>query len=87
MRIPESLLCQRLLWRLGKPLLTVTAKAADGSTLTTARIIQQAYGDKIDLILDGGELSGAPSTVVSLVDEWVAVLREGRGPTNRWSGS
>jgi tRNA threonylcarbamoyl adenosine modification protein (Sua5/YciO/YrdC/YwlC family) len=85
-RIPESLLCQRLLWRLGKPLLTVTAKAADGNTLTTAQMIQQAYGDKIDLILDGGELSGAPSTVVSLVDEWVSVLREGRGPTNRVLG-
>jgi tRNA threonylcarbamoyl adenosine modification protein (Sua5/YciO/YrdC/YwlC family) len=85
-RIPESLFCQRLLWRLGKPLLTVTAKAADGTTLTTAQKIQEAYGDKVDLILDGGELSGAPSTVVSLVDEWVAVLREGRGPTNRVLG-
>jgi tRNA threonylcarbamoyl adenosine modification protein (Sua5/YciO/YrdC/YwlC family) len=86
-RIPESLFCQRLLWRLGKPLLTVTAKAADGRTLTTAQMIQEAYGDKLDLILDGGELSGAPSTVLSLVDEWVAVLREGRGPTDKVLGS
>jgi tRNA threonylcarbamoyl adenosine modification protein (Sua5/YciO/YrdC/YwlC family) len=82
-RIPESRLCEKLLWRLGRPLLTVTAKAPDGRTLTTAKMIQEEFGSKVDLILDGGELAGAPSTVVSLVDEWVAVLREGRGPTAR----
>ena len=26
-RIPESRLCEKLLWRLGRPLLTVTAKS------------------------------------------------------------
>jgi tRNA threonylcarbamoyl adenosine modification protein (Sua5/YciO/YrdC/YwlC family) len=82
-RIPQSRLCEKLLWRLGRPLLTVTAKAPDGRTLTTARMIQEEFGTKLDLILDGGELAGPPSTVVSLVDEWVAVLREGRGPTGR----
>jgi tRNA threonylcarbamoyl adenosine modification protein (Sua5/YciO/YrdC/YwlC family) len=82
-RIPESRLCEKLLWRLGRPLVTVTAKAPDGRTLTTAKMIQEEFGTKLDLILDGGELDGAPSTVVSLVDEWVAVLREGRGPTAR----
>jgi tRNA threonylcarbamoyl adenosine modification protein (Sua5/YciO/YrdC/YwlC family) len=82
-RIPQSRLCEKLLWRLGRPLLTVTAKAPDGRILTTAKMIQDEYGTKVDLILDGGELAGAPSTVVSLVDEWVAVLREGRGPTDR----
>jgi tRNA threonylcarbamoyl adenosine modification protein (Sua5/YciO/YrdC/YwlC family) len=82
-RIPQSRLCEKLLWRLGRPLLTVTAKSPDGRTLTTAKMIQEEFGGKLDLILDGGELAGAPSTVVSLVDEWVAVLREGRGPTGR----
>ncbi len=82
-RIPQSRLCEKLLWRLGLPLVTVTAKAPDGRTLTTAKMIQDEFGTRLDLILDGGELDGAPSTVVSLVDEWVAVLREGRGPTAR----
>jgi tRNA threonylcarbamoyl adenosine modification protein (Sua5/YciO/YrdC/YwlC family) len=82
-RIPKSRLCEKLLWRLTRPIVTVTAKSPDGKTLTTAQMIQQEYGDKLDLILDGGELAGPPSTVVSLVDEWAAVLREGRGPTGR----
>ena len=42
-RIPQSRLCEKLLWRLGRPLLTVTAKSADGRTLTTAKMIQEEY--------------------------------------------
>lgn len=83
LRIPASRFCEKVLWSVGKPLLTVTAKARDGSPLTTAAAIAAEYGSALDLIIDGGEQSGLPSTVVSLVDDWVAVLREGRGPTNK----
>jgi tRNA threonylcarbamoyl adenosine modification protein (Sua5/YciO/YrdC/YwlC family) len=80
-RIPGSRFCEKVLWALGKPILTVTAKARDGSPLATAAAIAAEYGAAFDLIIDGGEQTGLPSTVVSLVDDWVAVLREGRGPT------
>ena len=82
-RIPQSALCEKLLWRLGKPILSATAKSRDGHILTTAAEIRQEYGMHVDLILDGGTLNGPPSTVVSLVDDWVSVLREGLGPSNR----
>jgi tRNA threonylcarbamoyl adenosine modification protein (Sua5/YciO/YrdC/YwlC family) len=82
-RIPQSALCEKLTWRLGRPILTATAKSRDGHVLTTAAEIRQEYGAQLDLILDGGTLSGPPSTVVSLVDDWVTVLREGLGPANR----
>jgi len=82
-RIPQSALCEKLTWRLGRPILTATAKSRDGHILTTAAEIRQEYGTQLDLILDGGTLNGPPSTVVSLVDDWVTVLREGLGPANR----
>lgn len=82
-RIPDSALCEKILWGLGKPILTATAKARNGTTLTTAADIQKEYGADLDLILDGGTLQGPPSTVVSLVDDWVTVLREGRGPAGK----
>jgi tRNA threonylcarbamoyl adenosine modification protein (Sua5/YciO/YrdC/YwlC family) len=85
-RIPQSALCEKLTWRLGRPILTATAKSRDGQVLTTAAEIRQEYGTQLDLILDGGTLSGPPSTVVSLVDDWVTVLREGLGPANRLTG-
>jgi tRNA threonylcarbamoyl adenosine modification protein (Sua5/YciO/YrdC/YwlC family) len=82
-RIPQNALCEKLIWRLGKPILSATAKSRDGHVLTTAAEIRQEYGSQVDLILDGGTLNGPPSTVVSLADDWVTVLREGLGPANR----
>jgi|SRR3954452_2568301 tRNA threonylcarbamoyl adenosine modification protein (Sua5/YciO/YrdC/YwlC family) len=82
-RVPDSPLCERLLWGLGRPLLTATAKSRGGGVLTTAADIQREYGAELDLILDGGPLSGPPSTVVSLIDDWITVLREGRGPSSK----
>lgn len=82
-RIPDSALCKQLLWSLTRPILTATAKSRSGAVLTSAAEIQAEYGDELDLILDGGELAGPPSTVVSLIDDWITVLREGRGPSSK----
>jgi tRNA threonylcarbamoyl adenosine modification protein (Sua5/YciO/YrdC/YwlC family) len=85
-RIPGTALCEKLLWALGKPLLTATAKSRSGDILNSAAEIKREYGKKLDLILDAGTLSGPPSTVVSLAGDWVTVLREGRGPSNKLIG-
>jgi tRNA threonylcarbamoyl adenosine modification protein (Sua5/YciO/YrdC/YwlC family) len=85
-RIPATALCEKLLWALGKPLLSATAKAQGGDVLHTAAEIKREYGKFLDLILDAGSLSGPPSTVVSLAGDWVTVLREGRGPSSRLIG-
>ena len=82
-RVPDSPLCERLLWTLGRPILTATAKSRAGVVLTNAAEIQREYGGELDLILDGGTLAGTPSTVVSLIDDWITVLREGRGPSSK----
>jgi tRNA threonylcarbamoyl adenosine modification protein (Sua5/YciO/YrdC/YwlC family) len=81
LRIPNCELVSKLLWRLGRPMVSVTAKDQVGQTLTSAAAIAEAYGDALDLILDGGPQEGLPSTVISLVDDWVTVLRAGRGNT------
>jgi tRNA threonylcarbamoyl adenosine modification protein (Sua5/YciO/YrdC/YwlC family) len=82
-RVPDSAVCQRLLWAFGKPILTATAKSRAGEVLTTAAAIQGEYGGELDLIVEGGTLEGAPSTVVSLIDDWITVLREGAGASNK----
>jgi tRNA threonylcarbamoyl adenosine modification protein (Sua5/YciO/YrdC/YwlC family) len=82
-RIPDTAFCEKLLWGLGQPMLTATAKSRTGHVLENAADIQREYGADLDLILDGGVLTGPPSTVVSLTDEWATVLREGRGPANK----
>jgi tRNA threonylcarbamoyl adenosine modification protein (Sua5/YciO/YrdC/YwlC family) len=82
-RVPDHPFCERLLWSLGVPILSATAKSRDGRVLTSAAEIAASLGPELDLIVDGGVLDGAPSTVVSLVDDWVTVLRHGRGDPDR----
>jgi tRNA threonylcarbamoyl adenosine modification protein (Sua5/YciO/YrdC/YwlC family) len=81
LRIPDSAVCAKLMWRLGRPIVSATAKSQGGATLTMAEEIVAAYGDEIDLVLDGGVQTGLPSTVISLVDDWITILRAGRGST------
>jgi len=82
-RIPNDPFCEKLLWTLGTPILSVTAKDREGNGLVTADAIRAAFPEQLDLIIDGGRQEGLPSTVVSLRDDWVDVLREGRGPTTQ----
>jgi tRNA threonylcarbamoyl adenosine modification protein (Sua5/YciO/YrdC/YwlC family) len=85
-RVPDHPFCERLLWTLGLPILTASAKTRDGLPLTSAAAIAEAFGTGLDLIVDGGDMTGPPSTVVSLVDDWVTVLRTGRGDPDRMLG-
>ncbi|HEX3698727.1 MAG TPA: L-threonylcarbamoyladenylate synthase [Polyangia bacterium] len=85
-RVPAHPVCERLLWSLGAPLLTATAKGRDDRLLRTAAEIDEEFGSEVDLILDGGPLLGPPSTVISLLDDWVRVLRQGKGPTENLVG-
>jgi tRNA threonylcarbamoyl adenosine modification protein (Sua5/YciO/YrdC/YwlC family) len=82
-RIPDDPFCEKLLWALGVPILTATAKSRAGRLLTDAAQIAEEFGTRLDLIVDGGVKDGPPSTVVSLVDDWVTVLRPGRGDPDR----
>jgi tRNA threonylcarbamoyl adenosine modification protein (Sua5/YciO/YrdC/YwlC family) len=82
-RIPGTALCEKVIWSLGRPLLSATAKSPTGEVLTTAAEIKRAYGKDLDLILDAGTLSGPHSTVVSLAGDFITVIREGRGPSNK----
>ena len=42
--------------------------------------VHPGFKGSVDLVIDGGILANDPSTVISLVDDKVEVLREGKGP-------
>jgi len=41
--------------------------------------IAEQYGKRVDVILDGGVISPEPSSVISLVDDVIEVIRAGKG--------
>jgi tRNA threonylcarbamoyl adenosine modification protein (Sua5/YciO/YrdC/YwlC family) len=78
-RVPDAPLARELTRTLGRPLVTTSATHEGGEPLIDARDIKEALGHAVDLILDGGVRLLEPSTVVSLVDDVLEVVRQGKG--------
>ena len=78
-RVPDSDLARALARGLGHPLVTTSATDAEGEPLVDARDIKDRLGKSLDLILDGGVQLNEPSTVISLMEDQLVVLREGKG--------
>lgn len=81
-RIPDNEICIQLVNALGGPLISTSATDPEtNEVLMDPDIVRDLIGHQLDLILDGGLLNGEPSTVVSLIDDVIEILREGQGPT------
>lgn len=78
-RVPQAPLMLAIAAKLGRPIVTTSATDMDGRVLIDARAIKEALGHRLDLILDGGPQEEEPSTVVSLIDDQIEVLRQGKG--------
>ena len=77
MRVVADLTLTKILEQTG-PLLTTSANLPDQPPANTIKEAKQYFGDKIDLYIDGGDLSGQePSTVIRVVDDAIEILREG----------
>jgi len=78
-RMPNHPVPQALVNLLGRPIINTTAKLAGQDALSDPRDIERFFRGQIAFVIDGGLIAGEPSTVVSLVDDRVNVLREGKG--------
>jgi tRNA threonylcarbamoyl adenosine modification protein (Sua5/YciO/YrdC/YwlC family) len=77
-RISDAPIPQALVERLGHPLLTTSA-TFEGEPLNDPRSIKERLGHGLELVIDGGYQVFEPSTVVSLVDDQIEILRQGKG--------
>lgn len=83
-RVPDSPITQALIRGLGRPLLSTSASdPEEGEVLIDPGDIKDKLGHGLDLIIDGGLQLNEPSTVLSLIDDEVTVLREGKGDPTR----
>jgi tRNA threonylcarbamoyl adenosine modification protein (Sua5/YciO/YrdC/YwlC family) len=78
-RIPDAPVVLALAAGLGRPLVTTSAAGPDGAPLVDAKDIKEAFGQGLDLILDGGIKPSEPSTILSLIDDKLEILRQGKG--------
>jgi tRNA threonylcarbamoyl adenosine modification protein (Sua5/YciO/YrdC/YwlC family) len=78
-RIPDNPIALEIVRALGHPLVTTSANLSGDDTFQDPLDIDKALGKMLDLVIDGGVLPGEPSTVISLVNDRIEVLREGSG--------
>ena len=69
-----------LLAALGEPMMSVTLMLPDDNLpLTDPERIRDLLGKQLDLIIDGGACTVEPTTVLSLLNGEVELMREGLG--------
>ena len=78
-RVPDNRICQALIAEMGSPVISTSVKDEAGELLSDPRMIAELFGKRVDMIIDGGIIAAEPSSVISLLDEGVEVIREGKG--------
>jgi len=78
-RIPDDEIALAIVRQLGHPLVTTSANLTGETPLHDPAEIEETMGRMLDFVIDGGIRYGDPSTVISLIDDQVEVLREGCG--------
>jgi tRNA threonylcarbamoyl adenosine modification protein (Sua5/YciO/YrdC/YwlC family) len=78
-RVPDNPICLALIKELGQPIISTSVKNPQGETLGDPSIIKEYFGSTVDLIIDGGIIMPQPSSVISLVDDNIEIIRIGKG--------
>ncbi len=77
LRVPDSAFLRRLLQALDQPLYSTSVNRSGEAPVNTVDEIMRGFEKDVDLVLDGGPLSGLPSTLVDASARPFRVLRQG----------
>src|SRR5688500_7163590 len=77
LRVPGLAPLRELIAAAGRPLIGTSANLSGEPAALTAGEALRVLGAAVALVLDGGRVGGAPSTVVALDGDRLRVLREG----------
>ena len=80
-RIPDNNICREIVKVLGHPILSTSVKDDDDIVeyITDPELIYEKYGDRVDIVIDGGYGDNIPSTVIDCVSGAYEIIREGKG--------
>lgn len=78
-RVPGNAICLALVGELGEPVISTSVKNNQGEFINDPWQIEETFRHCVDLVIDGGILSPEPSSVLSLINDEVEVIRAGKG--------
>jgi len=84
-RVPDSVLIREIVEEYGNPVVTASIKDEDdiiSEYPTDPEEIQELFGNKVDMIIDGGHGGNMPSTVIDCTSDKLEIVRVGKGPVD-----
>jgi len=78
-RVPDNQICLSIVRELGQPIISTSVTIEDGEVLNNPSEIKEKFSHCVDLIIDGGVLTSEPSSIISLVDDSIEIIRAGKG--------
>ena len=78
-RVPDNNIATSIARKLGNPIISTSVTDSDGKALNDPTFIYDMFNKKVDMVIDAGELSGKPSSVISLIDDIPEIIRYGAG--------
>ncbi len=79
-RVPAHPICRLLIETLGNPIINTSVLLDDEeNSLSEPFVIEQYLTNRVDIIIDGGNIFPDPSSIVDLTGDFPEVLREGKG--------
>jgi tRNA threonylcarbamoyl adenosine modification protein (Sua5/YciO/YrdC/YwlC family) len=82
LRIPDNIICYRILETLGNPILSTSLPGEMVEEYTDPEIISEKFSNQVDIVINGGMGGLTPSTIVDCTtDDW-HIIRQGIGEWN-----
>ena len=83
-RVPDNAIARAIVEALGNPLASTSVHDDDEilDYTTDAELIEEKWGNRVDLVVDGGPGGLEPSTIISCINDSIEVLRRGKGPVD-----
>ncbi len=83
-RVPDNAIIRTLVAALGNPIVSTSIRDEDDviEYTTDPELINEKWGDIVDVIIDGGYGGNQASTIIDLSQDEIEILREGKGDTD-----
>lgn len=79
-RVPGHPISRALLESLGTPIVNTSAHLDEEDAILAEPFkIEQLLGNRVDLVIDGGDIYPDPSSVIDLTSDYPEILRVGKG--------
>jgi len=80
-RVPDNNIIREIVRELGNPVMSTSVRDEDEilEYTTDPELIEEKFGDLIDLVVDGGYGDNIPSTVVDCTGDVPEIIRQGKG--------